>query len=181
MKLYTRNGDDGSTSLFGGKRVPKSELRVTAYGNVDELNASIGVAVAACDDAETAGALTAIQHELFALGAQLAADDPAKAPTGVAQEWIDAMERLIDAAEAECAPLDRFILPGGTAVAASLHLARTVCRRAERSVVELSATAQVQGCTIVYLNRLSDLLFALARRANRRGGVPDTAWEDPRR
>jgi len=179
MKLYTKSGDDGTTSLFGGKRVPKADQRVATYGNVDELNAAIGVVVSSCDDGETSTALITIQAELFSLGAELAAGDPAKVQARVTQAQIDAMERQIDAAEAECTPLARFILPGGTTVASGLHFARTVCRRAERSVVELSAAEPVDKLVVVYLNRLSDLLFALARRANRRAGVPDAPWEKP--
>ncbi len=179
MKLYTKSGDDGSTSLFGGKRVPKADLRVASYGDVDELNAAIGIVVTTCDDAETEAALTAIQAELFSLGAELAAGDPAKAQAHVTQAQIDKMERQIDAAEAECTPLSQFILPGGTTVASGLHFARTVCRRAERSVVELSAAQPVDKLAVVYLNRLSDLLFAFARRANHRAGVPDVPWKKP--
>lgn len=179
MKLYTKSGDDGSTSLFGGKRVSKADLRVTAYGNVDELNAAIGVVLSACDDGETSASLTTIQAELFSLGAGLAASDPNKAQAQVTQTPIDVMERLIDAAEAECAPLSQFILPGGTTVASGLHFARTVCRRAERSVVELAAAEPVDRLAVVYLNRLSDLLFALARRANYRAGAADVPWKNP--
>lgn len=176
MKLYTKKGDDGSTGLAGGGRVSKADSRVAAYGEVDELNAAIGVVVAGCDDAETAETLEGLQADLFTVGAELATSSDQKPRTTVGHEHIARLEELIDAATAEVPPLTCFILPGGTRTAAALHLARTVCRRAERSSVALAGQQSVRGDVLVYLNRLSDLLFALARRANHRGKTPETPW-----
>lgn len=185
MKIYTRTGDRGETGLFGGGRVPKDHVRVEAYGEVDELNSLLGVVVVALENAveeEIAGRLRQIQADLFTLGAHLAtprADEGGRANAHVPElpaERIAEMERWIDAAEEELEPLRNFILPGGSQAAALLHLARTVCRRAERRVVELAHEAQVEEEVIVYLNRLSDLLFTLARLANRRAGLHDIPW-----
>lgn len=181
MKIYTRRGDEGETGLFGGGRRPKSDPRIAAYGDVDELNATLGLARAAADDPGTVGRLAEIQGDLFAIGAHLATP-PAKGdrptptlpdlPTGRVRE----MESWIDEATAEAGPLRHFILPGGTHGAAQLHVARTVCRRAERSVVELSSTEDVDGTILTYLNRLSDYLFAAARLENARDGTGDLEW-----
>ncbi len=186
MKIYTRTGDRGETALFGGQRVRKDNVRVDAYGDVDELNSVLGLAglyVEQAGDAELARHLRDIQADLFTMGANLAtpapedggrpnAHVPVLNPARVAE-----MERWIDAADAELEPLKNFVLPGGTESAAMLHLARTVCRRAERRVVTLSYEAHIGQDVIVYLNRLSDLLFTLARLANRRAGTPDVPWE----
>lgn len=179
MKLYTKTGDDGTTSLFGGSRVPKNNPRVAAYGDVDELNAAIGCAITATDE-ETALCLRQVQGELFTLGAELAAAQGARPQDRVTDEQVRQLEEWIDAAVAETPPLKNFVLPGGTPAAAGLHLARTVSRRAERSVVALSQLETVEPRIIAYLNRLSDLLFALARRANHRAGVTDIPWTGPR-
>src|SRR5581483_3795603 len=171
VKLYTRTGDTGETSLFDGTRVSKHDARVDAYGEVDETNAWLGLARASGLDPPLADALVAIQRDLFALGAQLA--DPAdKIATRVTKAVIaDAdVERL----DAELPPLRRFILAGGTPAGAALHVARTVCRRAERRIVALEPP--VDAVLIRYVNRLSDLLFVLARVANHRGGVPEVEW-----
>jgi cob(I)alamin adenosyltransferase len=181
MRLYTRTGDAGETGLFGGGRVPKDHPRVAAYGDVDELNAELGVVRATAPPDFFDAELEAIQRDLFAIGGHLATPDPHKVRTALEKaalgpERTAAFERLIDAAERELPPLKRFILPGGTAKAAALHAARTVCRRAERSVVALSRESDVAPAFLVYLNRLSDLLFALARLANHRAGRADTAW-----
>ena len=186
MKIYTRTGDRGETALFGGQRVRKDNVRVDAYGEVDELNSVLGLAglhVEQAGDAELARHLRDIQADLFTMGANLAtpapedggrpnAHVPVLNPARVAE-----MERWIDAADAELEPLKNFVLPGGTESAAMLHLARTVCRRAERRVVTLSYEAHIEQDVIVYLNRLSDLLFTLARLANRRAGAQDVPWE----
>lgn len=181
MKIYTRTGDSGQTALFGGGRVPKDHHRVAAYGTVDELNAAVGVAVSQVSDSEVRARLELIQHDLFAVGSILAtrprpdgSPHPHLPPLPTAR--IDEMERWIDAGDEELAPLTQFVLPGGTAGAAHLHLARTVCRRAERQVVGLASEEPVDADAIRYLNRLSDLLFALARLENHRAGKPDVAW-----
>ena len=178
MKLYTRTGDAGETSLFGGTRARKSDPRVDAYGDVDELNAWLGLARATSVDSELAGELVRLQRDLFALGARLA--DPAdkiaarvtKATLG--DEDVARLEQLIDRMEAELPPLRRFILAGGAPAGAALHVARTVCRRAERRIVALDPP--VDPVLLRYVNRLSDLLFVLARVANYRAGVPEIEW-----
>lgn len=178
MKIYTKTGDAGETGLLGGARVSKASPRVAAYGDVDELNAWMGVARSTADGS-LAEILERVQRQLFAIGARLAdpvgavADRVAK--TAVSSEDVGQLERWIDSLEAELPPLRRFILAGGTPTAASLHVARTVCRRAERGVVALGRDA-VESDVIVYLNRLSDLLFVMARAANRRSGVAEPEW-----
>ena len=180
MKIYTRTGDRGQTGLLGGRRVPKSHLRVTAYGEVDELNAALGTVRAQALDPELRALLAEIQRLLFAIGAQLAdprariARDREKAAVGPAD--VEQLERAIDVREATLPPLRRFILPGGAPLGAQLHLARTVCRRAERAVVALSRKAQVDARLLTYLNRLSDLLFVLARFENQRAGQTEEPW-----
>jgi cob(I)alamin adenosyltransferase len=181
MKIYTRTGDTGDTGLFGGGRVPKSHVRVAAYGDVDELNSAIGVARATAPidlfDAE----LEAIQRDLFAIGGHLATPDPDKVRAALAKAElsdarIGAFERLIDDADRELPPLAAFVLPAGAPKAAALHLARTICRRAERTVVALAREGEVPPLFLVYLNRLSDLLFMLSRLANHRDGRRDVTW-----
>ena len=179
MKLYTKQGDDGDTGLIGGRRVPKCDLRVACYGDVDETNAAIGLAIAHCDDGQVRDWLTQIQSDLFVLGGELATPAGASPPTSIAQDGPRRLEGWIDVACEQVAPLRQFVLPGGSPLAAHLHVARTVCRRAERAVVALSKSEPVSATSIVYLNRLSDLLFALARLANARAGVPDVPWVAP--
>jgi cob(I)alamin adenosyltransferase len=185
MKIYTKTGDRGETGLFGGQRVRKDNVRVAAYGDVDELNSVIGLAAAqlASDGAtELVEQIRTIQTELFTLGANLATPSPEDGgrpssyipPLDPAR--IAELEHWIDRAETELEPLRNFILPGGTEAAARLHLGRTVCRRAERSVITLAHEAHIDENLIVYLNRLSDCLFTLARLANRRAGVEDVPW-----
>jgi cob(I)alamin adenosyltransferase len=181
MKIYTKTGDKGDTGLFGGGRAPKDDPRVAAYGDVDELNSTIGVARAALPTATFDPLLEQIQRDLFAIGGHLATPDPEKVRAALAkaelsEERVRVMEEAIDAADAELPPLRAFVLPGGTHGAAALHVARTVCRRAERSVVGLARNAEVPALFIVYLNRLSDLLFTLARLANHREGRHDVTW-----
>ena len=179
MKIYTKTGDAGETSLFDKTRVSKADARVDAYGEVDELNATLGAARAAGVDADLAGALETIQKELFAVGARLA--DPSHRIAGrvtkaaVSESEVQQLEQLIDRLESELEPLRKFILPGGALPGALLHVSRTICRRAERRVVGLGPDA-VEPIVIVYLNRLSDLLFVMARAANRRAGVAETEW-----
>lgn len=177
MKLYTRRGDDGSTDLFGGKRVGKDNLRVHAYGTVDELNNAIGLALSASDYELFKSILSGVQNCLFDLGAQLAnVNEDGCAEVRVGPEQVVLLEQQIDEICEPLAPLKQFILPGGTDLASRLHLARGVCRKAERAVVALQREEHVNEHLIVYLNRLSDLLFALARRANQLAGVEDVVW-----
>jgi cob(I)alamin adenosyltransferase len=182
MKIYTRTGDAGETALFGGGRVSKDHHRVSAYGTVDELNATVGVAVAALTDEELRGRLGRVQHDLFALGSRLAtapSHEGRPAPKGLPEVpvgRIGEMEEWMDAADNELPPLRAFILPGGTHAAAALHLARTVCRRAERAVVHLATLEPVEEQIVRYLNRLSDLLFTFARLENHRAGAGDVEW-----
>jgi len=181
LKIYTKTGDGGETGLFGGGRVPKNHLRVEAYGAVDELNAAIGFARALEPAGLADGLLLDVQRDLFAIGGQLASPDPGKVAKALTKAVLDAgrvaaLEAAIDAAETSLEPLEAFIIPGGTLKAAALHLARTVCRRAERSVVTLSREAPLPPVVLPYLNRLSDLLFVLARGANAAAGRPDVKW-----
>jgi cob(I)alamin adenosyltransferase len=182
MKIYTRTGDGGETALFGGDRVTKDHHRVDAYGTVDELNAAVGWAVASVADDEIREHLSLVQHDLFALGAVLATpprEEGRPAPKGVPElpsRRISEMEDWIDGAEVELPPLRSFVLPGGSRGGAALHVARTVCRRAERAVVHLSTLEPVASGVLAYLNRLSDLLFTYARLENQRVGVADVEW-----
>lgn len=183
MKIYTKTGDEGKTGLFGGQRVSKDAPRVEAYGTVDELNAILGVVATMLDDPHLLERVRHIQADLFVLGADLAT--PADA--GKAAAWvprltaadIQRLETWIDEAEAELEPMKTFILPGGTPAAAQFHLARTVCRRAERRVVSLEHFEPITPEVRIYLNRLSDLLFVWARLVNQRAGVQDIPWTPP--
>lgn len=181
MRIYTRTGDTGETGLFGGGRVSKDDSRVAAYGNVDELNSALGVARAAEPPGLFDPELEAIQRDLFSIGGHLATPDPEKvraalAKASLSSSRIQEFETAIDAADAELPPLRAFVLPAGAPKAAALHLARTVCRRAERSVVSLAREHPVPELFLVYLNRLSDYLFTLARLANLRDGRGDVTW-----
>ena len=184
MKIYTKTGDAGDTGLFGGPRVGKDDLRVEAYGAVDELNAVLGLARARGGDPELASLLAAAQDQLFTVGASLATPPGAKARAAVPPvdpAWTAALEGAIDRFEAELPPLRHFVLPGGTALAADLHHARAVCRRAERRVVTLHHRAPVDADLLAYLNRLSDFLFVAARIANHRAGAAEITWDPHRR
>ncbi len=181
IKIYTRTGDDGQTGLFGGGRVEKDDSRVDAYGEIDELNAVLGMARAVELMPRVDEVIAPIQRDLFAIGALLATPDHEKMREQLAKARIDdgrisELERAIDACDRELEPLRAFILPGGTPKAAALHVARTVCRRAERRVVTLRRSVLIPEEVIVYLNRLSDLLFMLARVANRRAGAGEVTW-----
>ena len=179
MKIYTKTGDDGTTGLLGAGRVLKFDPRIESYGTVDELNATLGLARAAGLDAAAAAAVARLQDDLFAVGAALADPDPSgKFHNAVKPELGQRLEAEIDATEAELPALTHFILPGGTPAAAQLHLARTICRRAERMVVRLDHTPEglVPPNLVVYLNRLSDFLFVLARAVNHRAGRADIVW-----
>ena len=182
-KIYTRGGDKGKTSLGGGQRVKKHVLRIEAFGTVDELNSQLGVAIAGGLDPEIADLLAGIQNELFHLGSDLCILEEDKAKLQVPrieQRHIDALETLLDRLTEEVGPLENFILPGGTPGAAQLHLARTICRRAERRVVELAENEPVGLHTVQYLNRLSDALFVMARTENKRKGLEDVLWDSRR-
>jgi len=181
MKIYTKTGDAGETGLFGGGRVPKSHPRVEAYGDVDELNATIGFARAIAPLARVDDVLLPVQRDLHAIGALLATPNREKMAKHLEKARIDEnrireLEQAIDAGDDELEPLRAFIIAGGTPKAAALHIARTVCRRAERRVVQLAHEAEIPQLVIIYLNRLSDLLFTLARVANHRGSVEETTW-----
>lgn len=175
MKIYTRTGDKGETSLFGGERVPKSHPRIEAYGTVDELNSCLGVVRAAWRESPMDEMLATIQAELFDVGAFLAS--PAGRFAAVGEESIASLESWIDDMDGGLPPLDSFVLPGGTLPAAQLHVARTVCRRAERLVISMGEESEGMLATVRYLNRLSDALFVAARRANQIAGVDDVKWK----
>jgi cob(I)alamin adenosyltransferase len=180
-KIYTRTGDTGDTALFGGGRVAKSHPRVAAYGDIDELNSVLGLARAGTPSDFFDALLENIQRDLFSIGGHLATPDPDKVRKALAKAVLSStrvaeFEAAIDAADVELSPLKAFVLPGGTDKAARLHVARAVCRRAERSVVALAREDDVPPFFLVYLNRLSDLLFTLARLANHRAGMGDVTW-----
>jgi cob(I)alamin adenosyltransferase len=178
VKIYTKTGDSGETSLFDGTRVSKADHRVDAYGEIDELNAWLGLARSSTLDPDVDAALVRIQQDLFALGAQLA--DPGQkiaarvTKAALANDDVERLESIIDRLESELRPLRRFILAGGAPAGAALHVARTICRRAERRMVALDPPPD--GVLIRYVNRLSDLLFVMARVVNHRAGVPETEW-----
>jgi len=181
-RIYTKTGDAGDTGLVGGGRVSKDHARVHAYGEIDETNAALGVVRTTVPTDFSDELLAAIQRDLFTVGGRLATPEPERLretqreKVAIPPARIAALEAAIDAADAELPPLKAFVLPGGTPKAAVLHLARAVCRRAERSVVHLSHVEEVPPEVLVYLNRLSDLLFTLARLANHRAGTPDVTW-----
>lgn len=179
-RVYTRKGDDGTTSLGGGQRVPKDSLRVETYGTVDELNSQVGLALALGLEPAIAGEARRIQNELFHLGADLCIPEEDKqrlAGPRIGQHHVDRLEALLDRLTADLGPLEEFILPGGSPGAAALHVARAVCRRAERLAVALARAEPVGPFVVKYLNRLSDALFVLARMENRLRGVKDPLWD----
>lgn len=186
MKIYTRTGDRGETALFGGGRVSKSHHRVEAYGTVDELNAVLGRTLAKLTDDEIRLRVGQIQHDLFAVGSILASppkeggDRPAHVPP-FPEDRVDEMEAWMDQAQSELPPLRNFILPGGSEGSAELHLARTVCRRAERRVVALAHEEPDAAEVVTFLNRLSDLLFVFARLENHRAGGEEVIWQKEER
>jgi cob(I)alamin adenosyltransferase len=181
MKIYTKTGDTGQTGLFAGPRVSKNHPRIEAYGTVDELNANIGFARTLAAPAEMEQLLETFQHALFAIGAELATPNPQAHGTVLIDEIaIEALEAAIDNNEANLPPLQQFILPTGTQLAASLHIARGICRRAERCLVTLQESEpDISLVTLRYLNRLGDLLFVLARVANAEAGIADAGWQKP--
>ena len=176
-KIYTRKGDAGETSLGSRERVPKDALRVQAYGTVDELNSMIGLALAQGVCARLTAVLPAIQNQLFNLGADLAFVGAAASAPQIEARHVTALEQLMDEMTAVIGPLKNFILPGGSIGAAQLHVARTICRRAERIVVTLAREEQVNPEIVKYLNRLSDALFVMARYENHQRGVPEPLWD----
>jgi cob(I)alamin adenosyltransferase len=182
-KLYTGTGDRGQTGLFGGRRVPKDHPRVRAYGTIDELNAALGVVCSFIRSRTLVAALQSIQNELFNIGAELASDQPVRrtAKSSAAIKLSDAkirsLERLIDEYDSRVPPLRTFILPGGSQAASFMHAARTICRRAEREVVTLATTEPVSPAIVMYLNRLCDLLFALARYVNKADRHREITWQ----
>ena len=179
-KVYTRTGDDGTTALGGGQRLPKDDLRIRAYGTVDELNAVLGTARAVTLSERVEVQLARIQNELFHLGSDLCVreEDKQSLPVPTIEErHVEALEQLMDELSEELEPLQNFVLPAGCAGSAQLHVARTVCRRAERELVSLASRERVGASTIRYLNRLSDALFVMARWENAAQGVPDVLWD----
>ena len=179
-RIYTRTGDDGSTRLGGGQKVSKDTLRIETYGTVDELSAHLGVAIASGLETELAKFLATVQNDLFHLGSDLCIleeDKMTRKAPGISLSHVTALENEIDRYSEETGPLENFILPGGTGAAAQLHVARTVCRRAERLLVTLAGKEPVNRTTLLYLNRLSDLLFAMARSENHRKGSQDVLWD----
>jgi cob(I)alamin adenosyltransferase len=179
-KIYTRRGDDGSTGLFGGPRISKSDARVAAYGDVDELNSALGLArEELLPFADLLALADSLQSELFTLGSELATPDAEKAPKEVPRigaAHVERLEREIDRLTGELPPMKNFILPGGSRAGAALHLCRTICRRAERQMVALASTSPVSAAALAYVNRLSDLLFTMARAANLRAGGREIPW-----
>jgi cob(I)alamin adenosyltransferase len=184
MKIYTKTGDDGSTGLIGGQRVAKNDLRIDCFGTVDELNAAIGSA-AVLAQGELQTALRRVQNDLFVVGSHMALPADTAAPKNqwmpeLSESMVTKLETEIDAAETVLPPLRNFILPGGTELAARLHVARTICRRAERAVVALAREQKIPPIILQYLNRLADWLFVQARLANQIAGAQDTPWEQQR-
>ncbi len=182
MKIYTKTGDAGTTGLFGGPRVSKDDARICAYGSIDELNAVLGLARSIGLETQQDEMLRDVQVCLFSIGAELATPEPEKHGLKWSGESaVEAMEAWIDQIDESLPPLRNFVLPGGASSAAHLHLARTVCRRAEREVVSLRNCRGVSDVSeiVIYLNRLSDLLFVMARQANAQAGVPDVPWQSP--
>lgn len=182
-RIYTRTGDAGETGLFGGGRVGKDNARVDAYGEIDELNAALGVARSHSLEPDLDRLAQAIQEQLFTLGAVLATPVGSKSQAAIPSvnpQWATEMEKAIDSFDEQIPRLTRFILPGGGQAASALHLARTICRRAERRIVPLLRAGEVDPNVVVYLNRLSDLLFTMARLTNHRAGLGDVVWNPPK-
>ena len=180
VKIYTKTGDNGDTSLFGGKRLPKSSLRIDAYGTVDELNAQLGAVRALKPPAEVERILEQLQNQLFVLGADLATplNTMSSKIQRIQQDHIQNLEKIIDQMELHLKPLQSFILPGGQLAGAQLHIARTVCRRAERLVDAVGRKEDIGKFPLVFLNRFADLLFVLARYVNVRAGIEESTWND---
>lgn len=177
MKIYTKTGDDGTTGLIGNKRVKKSNPRIASYGMVDELNASIGIILSSKIGKDIRDLLTKIQNDLFVVGADLANPDLKNKSNRVTSGMITYLEKEIDRLEGKLSPITFFILPGGDLIASQVHLARAICRRAETNMVGLSETDEINNLCLIYINRLSDLLFVVARTINKRKKISDVAWK----
>jgi len=177
MKIYTKTGDDGKTSLFDNSRVWKSDERIISYGAVDELNSSIGIALSLELDHEIKDILIKIQNDLFIVGSDLANPNMSDKKIRTSKDMVTFLEKKIDLIESQLGPLTSFILPGGTLLASILHLSRTISRRAETHVVALSKNQEINKNAVIYLNRLSDLMFILARAVNNRKKIPDMVWK----
>jgi cob(I)alamin adenosyltransferase len=179
MKIYTKTGDSGETGLFRGPRVSKNDPRVRAYGDVDELNALLGLVITEVEQSEIQSLLSSLQHQLFEVGADLATPPQPSEEAGlrIPATLVEDLEKEIDRYEESLPPLQNFILPGGSRAGALLHLARTICRRAERTVTRLQKGQTINPEVLRYLNRLSDLLFVLARTENQKSGSPEVAWK----
>lgn len=179
MKIYTKTGDSGDTSLFGGQRVHKDNPRLNAYGTVDELNAVLGLAASKTESADIKSIITQLQNQLFSVGSDLATpiENSKVQIERISETEINSLEKLIDDLDVKLPEIRYFILPGGTEAASVLHIARTVCRRAEREIVSLSKNIDIGSPILIYLNRLSDLLFVLARYENYVNNIPDIKWE----
>ncbi len=177
MKIYTKKGDSGNTSLYGGQQVSKTSSRIAAYGTVDELNSVLGMVISQQPSTKTLGYLNTVQEQLFVLGADLATPISKEVRINrISEDEISFLEQTIDEMEEELPPLKNFILPGGTKAGAAIHFARTVCRRAERKAVECSTEEELSDQSIIYLNRLSDFLFVLGRFENHSSGIEETPW-----
>lgn len=181
MKIYTKTGDNGETSLFGGKRVWKDNLRISAYGTIDELNAQIGLTITEIKSLELIEILKSLQHELFTIGSDLATPSEKEIKNfsvpRINENYVLRLEKLIDEIDSQIPPLKNFILPGGSKGSANLHLARTICRRAEREIVALKKEENINPEIEKYINRLSDLLFVMARYENHYQNISDIAWQ----
>mgnify|MGYP001450805440 FL=1 len=177
MKIYTKTGDEGKTSLFDNSRVWKSDVRIMSYGAVDELNSSLGIALSLELIPEIENILIKIQNDLFIVGSDLANPNMSDKKIRTTPEMITFLEQKIDLLEPQLEPLTSFILPGGTLLASIIHMSRTISRRAETHVVELSKTQKINKEAVIYLNRLSDLMFVLARTINNRKNIPDIVWK----
>ncbi len=178
MKIYTGKGDEGETGLYGGKRVSKDSSRIEAYGTIDELNSFIGLAVTEIVDENVKTLLLSIQNQLFTIGTELATPDDKKYKIdGTPEEFYSIIEKQIDKYDEKLEELNNFVLPGGSKSSANLHICRTIGRRAERAVVSLKKSAEINNNILIYLNRLSDLFFVLARYENKVSGNPDVKWK----
>lgn len=176
VKIYTKTGDDGTTGLIGGTRVKKTSTRIIAYGAVDEINSAIGIVLASEVDSDIRVLLTKIQNDLFLVGSDLANPNLKEASNRVTDDMVNHIEKEIDRLESELSPITYFILPGGNLLAAQIHLARAICRRAEVNIVKISENEEINTACRIYINRLSDLFFVLARTINSRKKIKDTAW-----
>lgn len=178
MKIYTKTGDKGKTSLFGGKRVAKNDLRINAYGTVDELNSMLGIVLTEKVDSKTRDILSNLQQSLFIVGGELATPKDVKSSASqiISNEEIELLEKWIDELDSKLSPLKNFILPGGSKSASQLHFARTVCRRAERNIIEIEESENINENIVIYINRLSDLLFIIARFENHISSTPEIEW-----